>query len=151
MGPEHLLIRNQAMSSIKERVLTIAESKGISKVAFFKALGLSYANFKGVQKQSALGSDAIHTILERFDDVSAEWLVLGRGSMWKDQGTPSEQVAITLPSRIDRVVDTDALSVALEKVVVAQQVTIQSQEVAIAALSARLHQLEKKKKRKKSG
>lgn len=137
------------MSSIKDRVLRIAEEKGIQKVAFFKALGLSYASFKGAQKNSALSSDALSTVLRHFADVNAEWLVLGQGDMFKDQTAGSGQIAITLPSKIDRVVDAVAVSAALEKVIGAQQTTIRTQEVAIAALSARIEQLEKKKKHKK--
>ncbi|MDV2442564.1 DNA-binding protein [Elizabethkingia anophelis] len=72
------------MSNIKDRVLQIAEHKGIGKELFFKELGLSYANFKGIQKKSALGSDAIDTILSKHNDISTEWLVLGKGSMLND-------------------------------------------------------------------
>ncbi|MDV3789369.1 DNA-binding protein [Elizabethkingia anophelis] len=69
------------MSNIKDRVLQIAEYKNISKELFFKELGLSYANFKGIQKKSALGSDAIDIILSKHNDISTEWLVLGKGDM----------------------------------------------------------------------
>lgn len=137
------------MSNIKERVLQIAEAKGIPKVEFFQTLGISYANFKGAQKKSALGSDAISVILNHFSDINPEWLLLGEGFMIKDERSHSGEIAITLPSKIDRFVDTAAVTVALEKVIGAQQMTIQSQEVAIAALTARIEQLEKKKKHKK--
>ncbi|MGO1597568.1 MAG: hypothetical protein ACTHZ1_13795 [Sphingobacterium sp.] len=137
------------MSNIKERVLQIAEVKGIPKIEFFKALGISYANFKGAQKKAALGSDAISVILNHFSDIHAEWLVLGEGAMIKEEQFHSGEIAITLPSKIDRFVDSTAVSVALEKVIGAQQITIQSQEVAIAALTARIEQLEKKKKHKR--
>lgn len=72
------------MSNIKERVLRIAEHKEISKTEFFKNLGLSYANFKGVQKSTALNSDAVATILSRHPDISPEWLVTGKGEMLRD-------------------------------------------------------------------
>lgn len=137
------------MTNIKERVLLIAESKGIHKVEFFKGLGLSYANFKGVQKNSALGSDAIATILSTYNDVSPEWLISGVGELLRADNHHTEEVAITLPSKIDKPVDNGSLAAALEKVINAQQATIQSQEITIAALSARIEQLEKKKKTKK--
>lgn len=137
------------MSNIKERVLQIAEAKGMPKVGFFKTLGMSYANFKGTQKNSALGSDAIFKILSHFQDLNAHWLLMGEGSMFTQEQFASEEIAITLPSRIDRLVDSTSLTGALEKVIGAQQMTIQSQEVAIAALSARVEQLEKKKNKKK--
>jgi len=137
------------MSNIKERVLQISESKGVHKVEFFKGLGLSYANFKGVQKNSALGSDAIATILTIYTDISPEWLVLGIGEMLREDNHHTHEVAITLPSKIDKPVDNSSLAAALEKVINAQQATIQSQEITITALSALIEQLEKKKKSKK--
>ncbi|HAY3591727.1 TPA: DNA-binding protein [Elizabethkingia anophelis] len=78
------------MSNIKDRVLQIAEYKNISKELFFKELGLSYANFKGIQKKSALGSDTIDIILSKYNDISTEWLVLGKGDMLNNIGTSSE-------------------------------------------------------------
>jgi len=74
------------MSNIKERVLLIAEYKKIRKTDFFKDLGLSYANFKGVQKSTALNSDAVATILSRYPDISPEWLVTGHGNMFREGG-----------------------------------------------------------------
>jgi len=137
------------MTNIKERVLLISESKGIHKVEFFKGLGLSYANFKGVQKNSALGSDAIATILTTYQDVSPEWLISGVGEMLKEDNNHTHEVAITLPSKIDKPVENGTLAAALEKVINAQQATIQSQEITISALTARIEQLEKKRKSKK--
>ncbi len=135
------------MTNIKERVLLIAESKGIQKVEFFKGLGLSYANFKGVQKNSALGSDAVATILSTYPDISPEWLLNGSGDMLRPE--ESTEMAITLPSKIDLQEQNNVLIDALEKVISAQHATILSQEVTISALSARIEQLEKKKKTKK--
>ena len=135
------------MTNIKERVLFIAESKGIQKVEFFKGLGLSYANFKGVQKNSALGTDAVATILSTYPDISPEWLLNGSGDMLRRE--ESNEMAITLPSKIDLQEQNTVLIDALEKVISAQHATILSQEVTISALSARIEQLEKKKKTKK--
>ncbi|WP_099366512.1 hypothetical protein [Sphingobacterium sp. 1.A.4] len=135
------------MTNIKERVLFIAESKGIQKVEFFKGLGLSYANFKGVQKNSALGTDAVATILSTYPDINPEWLLNGSGDMLRRE--ESNEMAITLPSKIDLQEQNTVLIDALEKVISAQHATILSQEVTISALSARIEQLEKKKKTKK--
>lgn len=78
------------MSNIKERVLLIAEHHGISKTDFFKDLELSYANFKGMQKMTALNSDAVARILSKYPDINPEWLVLGQGYMLRD-GTATAQ------------------------------------------------------------
>ena len=76
-------------------------------------------------------------------------MISGVGELLRADNHHTEEVAITLPSKIDKPVDNGSLAAALEKVINAQQATIQSQEITIAALSARIEQLEKKKKTKK--
>jgi hypothetical protein len=71
------------MTNIKERVLYISEIKGVKRELFFEQLGLSYANFKGIQKKSALSSDAIDKIITKYNDIDANWLITGKGSMLK--------------------------------------------------------------------
>lgn len=78
------------MSSVKERVLLIAERKGIAKEKFFSDLGLSYANFKGVQKKSGLNTDAVAIILSKYSDISPAWLLLGEGDMLRSPVIPYE-------------------------------------------------------------
>ncbi len=73
------------MTTIKDRVLQISDYKGIAKQKFFKELGLSYANFKGIQKKSALNSDAIDKILTSYSEINYEWLISGKGSMIKEE------------------------------------------------------------------
>lgn len=77
------------MTTIKDRVLQIAEYYGIKKELFFKELELSYANFKGKQKESALSSDAIDKILTKYPNISTNWLVKGEGEIEKkNEATP---------------------------------------------------------------
>ena len=72
------------MTNIKERVLEVSSFKGSKKEIFFKGLGFSYANFKGIQKKSALNSDSIDKILTKYPDISPIWLISGSGSMLKE-------------------------------------------------------------------
>lgn len=137
------------MSNIKERVLHIAEVKGISKIEFFKDLGLSYANFKGIQKNSALGSDAVANILAAHSDIDPEWLLNGAGGMFRADHQESDGHTLTIPSKLDEIDPTNAVIEALEKVIAAQQTTIKSQEITIHALTDRIDTLETKKKKKK--
>jgi len=137
------------MAGIKERVLRIAEANGKNKVAFFKELGLSYANFKGVQKYSALGSDAVEIILSTYPDVSAEWLISGVGEMLKQDGFSAQTLAITLPSKVGTENSSESIITALENVILAQQICIDSQKIAIESLTIRIDHLEKKHKKKK--
>ncbi len=122
------------MSNIKERVLQIAEYNGVSKTDFFKDLELSYANFKGAQKMTALNSDAVASILSRYPDVEPEWLVTGNGPMlrqggnivrdevalYQDGGMPSENE----PGLID----------ALKQVIASQEKTILALEGQVMIL-----------------
>lgn len=68
---------------IKERILQIAETKGIAKQKFCESLGLSYSAFKGKNKKSPLNSDSIETLLTMYSDVNPEWLLTGIGEMFK--------------------------------------------------------------------
>lgn len=70
------------ISNIKDRVLKIAENKGIPKEIFFSELGVSYANFKGIQKQSGLNSDTIDKIISKYPEVNLNWLIMGIGEMF---------------------------------------------------------------------
>lgn len=65
-------------TNIKERVLQVSKNKGISYEVFFKNLGLSYSNFKGIQKNTSLQSDAIDKIMTIYPDVDLHWLITGK-------------------------------------------------------------------------
>lgn len=71
------------MTNIKDRVLYVAEIKGVSREIFFEELGLSYSNFKGIQKKSALSSDSIDKILTKYSDIDANWIITGKGNVIK--------------------------------------------------------------------
>lgn len=72
------------LSNIKERVLQIAENKGIAKEKFFEELGVTYGNFKGIAKEKALSSDTLATIVAVYADINPEWLLTGNGEMYRD-------------------------------------------------------------------
>ncbi|MNG55425.1 hypothetical protein D3C87_1117640 [compost metagenome] len=120
--------------NVKERVLLIAERKGISKTEFFKDVGLSYANFKGGQKNTALSSDAMIAILTRHPDISPAWLLMGEGKMMRTAETvsPEPQMAATSSegSSVSR-----QLVAALEQTIKAQEKTISALEGQVALLS----------------
>ncbi|PUV23379.1 hypothetical protein [Sphingobacterium athyrii] len=122
--------------NVKERVLLIAERKGISKTEFFKEVGLSYANFKGSQKNTALSSDAMIAILTRHPDISPAWLLLGEGKMMRSAGTvsPEPQIAAT---------SSESSSVSKQLVAALEQ-TIKAQEKTISALEGQVVLLNRK-------
>ncbi|UIR56074.1 hypothetical protein LZQ00_17645 [Sphingobacterium sp. SRCM116780] len=133
------------MSNIKERVLLIAESKGINRMTFFEELGLSYANFKGIQKNSALSSDTVVIILSKYKDINPIWLLIGEGEMYKDAiGTvkdplldPYTEIAFSDRGEVTAI---DALY----KVVSALEQTVRSQEKTIRALEKQIILMENK-------
>jgi len=80
--------------TIKERILTYIEEKGITKSNFFSDTGIASSNFKGKNLTSQLGGDAIVKILTTYPDVNPNWLMLGKGSMLLDDtSVPSEAPA----------------------------------------------------------
>ncbi|TWI17503.1 hypothetical protein [Sphingobacterium siyangense] len=122
--------------NVKERVLLIAETKGISKTEFFKDVQLSYANFKGGQKNTALSSDAMVAILSKHPDISPAWLLMGEGTMMRKD----DRDVVSAPSAEAAPVTTEGLGIykqlvnALEQTVKAQEKTIQSLEGQVSLL-----------------
>lgn len=116
--------------NVKERVLLIAERKEISKTEFFKDVGLSYANFKGGQKNTALSSDAMIAILTRHPDISPAWLLLGEGKMMR-------RVEAVSPATGTGVMNSEGLSV-YKQLIVALEQTIKTQEKTILSLEGQV-------------
>lgn len=70
---------------IKERVIQVANYKGIKKETFFSRIGTTSANFRGKAKKTPLNSSTIENILSEFPDVNLEWLITGIGEMLKPE------------------------------------------------------------------
>lgn len=81
-------------SNVKERILYILEIKGIVKESFFKKIGMTYGNFTGKAKETPLNSTALGNILLEIPDANPDWLILGVGSMLRDE-TPLPDETIT--------------------------------------------------------
>ena len=69
--------------SIKKRVLEVAVAKGVPKSLLCAQIGMTYASFKGSAKNSSLNSDAIAKLITLYPGLNAEWIILGKGSMFK--------------------------------------------------------------------
>ncbi len=76
---------DKKISYIKERILEIADYKGISKEKFIENFGMTYGNFKGKQKLTSLNSDFLDKILSEIPEINAEWLLTGKGEMLKNE------------------------------------------------------------------
>lgn len=68
---------------IKERILQVADYKGIAKSLFCKKIGSTYGNFTGENKNRPINSDCIANLLSICPDISPEWLLTGKGPMLK--------------------------------------------------------------------
>lgn len=68
---------------IKDRIIQILNKKGIAKEKFCTEIGMTSASFRGEARKTPLNSTAVENILSALPDVSAEWLLTGRGEMLK--------------------------------------------------------------------
>jgi hypothetical protein len=65
---------------IKERLDLIINELGLSGRAFEKACGLANGSYSSIG--NGVGADKLKKILIRFPQISADWLLVGRGEMW---------------------------------------------------------------------
>lgn len=76
--------------TIKDKIFTFLKKKGITKTEFYAETGIESSNFKGKNKDSLPGSAMLVKILTKYPDLSAEWLLTGRGDMLKTNSTPTD-------------------------------------------------------------
>ncbi|MBL1410231.1 hypothetical protein [Sphingobacterium faecale] len=134
-------MKEKIIYNIKDRVVRIAQEKGINMLEFFSQLGLSYGNFKGVQKQSALSSDALAMILSVHKDISPAWLLVGEGEMFRKTPQIEERAETYLNAELEGV--SNAVILSMERVITSQETTIKSQEKTIVSLEKQLALLER--------
>jgi hypothetical protein len=68
-------------SHIKENILQYIELQGISKYDFYKKTGIT----RGVLDQNTgISEENIAKFIAYFDNINIEWLILGKGSMFKE-------------------------------------------------------------------
>lgn len=81
------------ISSMKSRLIQIAENYGLSVAEFERKAGLSNGyikNFKG-----SIGSDKIEYLLSRFPEIDPGWLLTGEGEMLKSPEVRAERAVIS--------------------------------------------------------
>ena len=82
------------MCKTLERIKKFIDCKGLSVSAFEKSVGMSNASFgKSLKNKGAIGTDKLENILKVYPELSATWLLTGRGDMLKQtsgaDGDPS--------------------------------------------------------------
>jgi hypothetical protein len=75
---------------IMERVDELIKTKKISKNKFRTLCGLSVTFFRYTDN---IGSGKIVKILTTFPDVSPDWLILGNGSMFRNNTIPNKDLS----------------------------------------------------------
>lgn len=102
------------MTYIKERIIELAKSKGISVEELAIKIGMTYSSFKGSAKYTPINSDAIVNILSLYYDVNADWLILGKGEMIKEE-TEKEKHGMNITPLLDRIEKLSAENALLKK------------------------------------
>lgn len=73
------------MEKFNERLQKLIDSLGISVNAFAREIGCNEGTIRKILSQNtALGSDKIAKISEKYPEFSVDWLISGRGSMYYD-------------------------------------------------------------------
>lgn len=75
---------------IAERLKQLVELKGISSRAFALSIGVSSQVFGKYLKDREPSYDTLRRIIETYDDISAEWLLTGKGEMLKKNAEESQ-------------------------------------------------------------
>lgn len=75
---------------VTEKLNEYITSKGISMYAFENSLGVSRGSIsKAVKENKSIGSQVLENILSTYTDLNPDWLLTGRGSMLRADGTPT--------------------------------------------------------------
>lgn len=77
--------------TIKDKILTFLQEKGIKKADFFEQMGIQPSNFKGKNMQSQPGGDMLVKILSIYPDLSADWLLRDKGEMLVPEFEPTKE------------------------------------------------------------
>ena len=75
--------------TIKDRLKSLANAKGLSIRSFEDACGLKRGNISNMNQDGSLGTDKLSKIIDTFTDVNLYWLLTGRGGMLK-RNVPQE-------------------------------------------------------------
>lgn len=91
-------------SVINERIMTLLKQKGISITALSKAINIPQATLnRQISGNSSMTANTIESILTYFEDLSAEWLLRGKGEMLHLPYKPKTIVENSLERKSSRV------------------------------------------------
>ena len=78
-------INNVSDKELRERVKILLENKKFNPTSFSEAIGVLQQTFnRQIKGQGAISIDTVSAILSTFPDISAEWLLRGTGTMYRN-------------------------------------------------------------------
>lgn len=109
-----------------ERIKKIIDEKQLSARAFSQAIGFNYTTLNNylTGRRSTIDSELITKVLISYDDISAEWLMRGKGEMLLTSEQPTDKES----DRMSKLIDT----------ITFQQDTIKNLQARIKELEAEL-------------
>lgn len=81
-------IKEQNISPIKQRILTFADTLGMSKRNFYTTIGVSRGT---LESKTGITEDVMAKFIAAYPQVSIEWLLTGSGHMLKSSSIESDQ------------------------------------------------------------
>jgi len=85
--------------SIRSRIISYLDLKGITRYKFYKTTGLSNGF---LDKEGSINSDNCEKICYTYPDLNPEWLITGQGEMLRSlNDAPVDAVAGKLPEKAD--------------------------------------------------
>jgi phage repressor protein C with HTH and peptisase S24 domain len=90
---------------INDRIAALIAHLGMSAYQFAKALGYDRPEkiYTILNKRNKPGYDTLVDILSHFDQVSVEWLMLGKGEMLKKSNLPARVPTAVQPAKPERI------------------------------------------------
>lgn len=83
----------QKFDDIKVRLLQFAKEQRLMMGDFYDKISLAPSNFSGKAMCSSLKSENIVTVLNVYPELSADWLLLGKGEMLRKNNAKNIAVA----------------------------------------------------------
>lgn len=77
----------QNISPVKRRILSFAQTLGISKREFYTTIGVSRGT---LESKTGITEDVVAKFIARYPQVNIEWLVTGEGEMYKTKRISDE-------------------------------------------------------------
>ena len=131
--------------TINHRIEKIIEHVG-NKSSFSRAIGVRPSVIQNItgQKQSKPGFILLQKILTKFENLDAEWLILGKGTMWKPAKPNAKKIQDQQSALINKTIKQEVKkqTAILEKLIESQKREINTLTSYIARLEKELQKYE---------